>query len=171
VESNSGLFNYRQVKPLDAAVARLVLEAVIHLLALAVLLLGAVYLGYAVPVHDPLAALGALGLLAGLGAGLGLIACVVACRFEESKKIIPVLMRPLYFLSGIFFPLDAIPAQFQPYLLWNPILHGIELFRGSIVVVDAEIHGDFTYLGIAALVVIYAGLALFRRDRFEMVAS
>ena len=171
VEANSGLFSYRQVKPLDAALARLALEAVIHLFVLAALLLGAAYLGYAVPVRDPLVALAALGLIAGLGAGFGLIACVLACRFEETKKVLPVLMRPLYFTSGVFFTLDAVPAQFQPYLLWNPVLHGIELFRGGIVVVHAEAHGSFAYLGLATLVVLYVGLAAFRRDRFAMVTT
>lgn len=39
-EANSGLFGYRQVKPLDAALARLVLECLIHACVLALLLGG-----------------------------------------------------------------------------------------------------------------------------------
>ncbi len=172
VEANSGLFSYRQVKPLDAVLARLVLEGVIHLGVLALLLLGAAYLGYRVTVRDPLLALAALGLLAGLGAGGGLIACTLACRFEEAKKVVPVLLRPLYLTSGVFFTLDTLPVPVRDHLLWNPVLHAIELFRaGTVAPAAAERHGDFGFLGLAALALAFVGLALFRRDRFAMVAS
>jgi ABC-type polysaccharide/polyol phosphate export permease len=171
VEANSGLFGYRQVKPFDAVLARLILGGVIYLLVLALLLLGATYFGYRVAVRDPLTALAALGLLAGFAAGCGLIACALACRFEETKRVVPVLLRPLYFLSGVFFTLDAIPASFHGYLLWNPVLHAVELFRASTVAIRAESHGDFGFLALAALVAVFIGLALFRRDRFAMVAT
>ncbi len=171
VEANSGLFSYRQVKPLDAVLARLILEGVIHLCVLCLLLLGVAYLGYRVAIRDPLTAFAALALLMALGAGCGLIACALACRFEETKRVVPVLLRPLYFLSGVFFTLDAVPAQFHSYLLWNPVLHAIELFRAGTVAARAETYGDFGFLSFAALVPVFIGLALFRRDRFAMVAT
>lgn len=173
VEANSGLFGYRQVKPLDAALARVVLECLIHAGVLVLLFAGAAYFGYRATVRDPLTALAALGLLTGLGAGCGLIACAFACRYEVTKRIVPVLLRPLYFLSGVFYTLEAVPAEVHVYLLWNPVLHAIELFRAGTVAPagGGETHADFGFLALSVLVSLFFGLALFRRDRFAMVAT
>ena len=66
-----------------------------------------------------------------LGGGLGMIICVGQLRFPELGKIVPLLTRPLFFISGLFFSLNDIPSQYHHYLLWNPILHAIELIRNA----------------------------------------
>ena len=40
-------------------------------------------------------------------------------------------MRPMWFISGIFFSLNAVPQKFLPWLSWNPILQAIELSRSA----------------------------------------
>ena len=40
-----------------------------------------------------------------------------------------VMQRVIIFTSGIFFATFEIPAYVRPFITWNPILHGVELFR------------------------------------------
>jgi capsular polysaccharide transport system permease protein len=56
-----------------------------------------------------------------------------------------VLGRPLYFSSGLFFSADSIPAPVLHYLLYNPILHMIELVRGEFFYGFETNHGSWMY--------------------------
>ncbi|MCP4275801.1 MAG: ABC transporter, partial [Gammaproteobacteria bacterium] len=48
--------------------------------------------------------------------------------YPELMKLVPMLVfRPMYFMSGIIFPLFVIPTEYHHWLLWNPLLHVIEL--------------------------------------------
>jgi len=43
----------------------------------------------------------------------------------------PLLGRPLFFTSGIFFTAEMIPSEIRQYLLYNPLLHMIEIVRSA----------------------------------------
>jgi capsular polysaccharide transport system permease protein len=169
VSANQGLFGYRQVKAADALIARMLLEGLIHLAVLGTLLLIAFWIGYRVEVHDPLGLLAALLLLYGFGFGCALMACVTATLYEETQKFIPMLMRPLYFVSGIFFSLSTIPSEYRIYLLWNPILHALELVRKTMFPSFDIAGASWQYLAIAAVSTLCLGLALYRRSALRLV--
>ena len=38
-------------------------------------------------------------------------------------------MRPLWFISGVFFSISNIPPTIRPWLSWNPVLQAAELTR------------------------------------------
>ena len=129
IESNRGLFNYRQVRPVDPVLSRLILEAMIYLASYLVLLfIGGWILGYDVAVHDLLGLIMVNGLLFLATFGVGLAFSVYGTLYPELMKLFPMLVfRPLYFMSGIMFPLYIIPAKYHAWLLWNPLLHVVEL--------------------------------------------
>ena len=56
---------------------------------------------------------------------------VATFRYEWVKSVVQFLMRPLWFLSGVFFSLNDVPQNIRPYISWNPILQSIELTRHS----------------------------------------
>jgi capsular polysaccharide transport system permease protein len=61
--------------------------------------------------------------------GIGLIFMVLGKTFPETEKFLPIMLKPLYFISCVMFPLHAVPKEYWPYLLWNPIIHAVELSR------------------------------------------
>ncbi len=129
---NKGLFIYRQVKPLDTVVVRSLIELLTGAASLIFLAwLGAWFFGYdTIPVRPM--ELASILLLLFLGSlGLAMICAVIGARWEEAAKIIPTLLRPLYFISGIFMPLQALPQDLHIYVLWNPLLHAIEQIRAA----------------------------------------
>jgi capsular polysaccharide transport system permease protein len=73
-----------------------------------------------------LAAVAALFFI-GLGAGTFL---GIAIQFLPSLSgFLNVPLRILYFASGIFYLPDSLPPMARDILAWNPVLHGITLFR------------------------------------------
>lgn len=46
-------------------------------------------------------------------------------------RIKGVMMRPLFWCSGLFYTAGMLPVTIREALLWNPILHVTELSRGA----------------------------------------
>ena len=159
VDSNIGLFNYQRVRPIDAVLARVLLEVSI-MMATALLVAGVLcLLGFQIRLDDPLGFLLTMLLLGLFSLGIGLGLSVLGGLSNEVQKITPILIRPLFFISGIFFMISNIPQPFQDYLLLNPILHQIELCRSNMYCDYKTPVNGFSYLAICTLVVAFTGLA------------
>lgn len=171
VSANGGLFGYGQVKPLDAFVSRAILEWLIHISTYIVLLFLAAWAGLDVSIVDPLGLIGILILLFVFSAGVALTMCVVVTRFPELKKLIPIILRPLYFMSGIIFALESVPDEYRNYLLWNPILHANELGREAIFKNFQSAGGNWKYLVASAMLALTFGVTLFRQNSKKLVAT
>lgn len=128
VESNRGLFTFRQVRPIDPVIARLLLESLIYLVSyLLLIFLAGWFVGYDVSVDNLLGLMVINGLLFFMALGVGLTLSVYGTLYEEVMRLVPMLIfRPLYFMSGILFPLSLVPTEYHHWLLWNPLLHVIE---------------------------------------------
>lgn len=172
IRSNRGLFGFRQVKPLDAIVVRALLEGGINLTVLVVLAwIGGWFFGFNTLPDQPLKVLAILLLLFFLGMGIGFLTAVVGARYEEAAKFIPTLMRPMYFLSGVFFPLDALPQKYHALLLWNPVLHGVEQFRAAYIVGYPAPSTSAVYIGLWSLSAMLVGLLVFRYNRMQVLMT
>lgn len=47
----------------------------------------------------------------------------------DSGHIFQILMMPLYLISGVIMPVSFVPMPYRDWLLWNPLVHGLELVR------------------------------------------
>lgn len=171
INANQGLFNYRQVRPIDAIQARGLLEVLTFSSVMLIFMTNFWWFGFDAKITDPLKFCSVLILLSMLGGGVGMIICVGQLRFPEMGKVVPILTRPLFFISGIFFSLNDIPIEYQKYLLWNPVLHAIELIRNACYPMYNADSVSLVYLAFSALVVVFFGLSLYRIDWKRMVAS
>ena len=172
IQANKGLFSYKQVKPIDTVVVRAVIEFLIIVSTIIVLMwLGAWFFQYSTFPHDPLKAVGVLLMLFLLGLSIGLSAAIIGSLYEEWAQFIPQLMRPLYFISGIFFPLAAIPENLQPYLLWNPVLHGLEQFRAAWIEGYPAGETSLFYLLFWLMPLLAFGVYFFRKNQIRAIMS
>jgi capsular polysaccharide transport system permease protein len=171
VEANQGLFNYRPVKPVDTIVARAVLETVIYTTVYIFLMAAVRMSGEYFAITNLLKLILSWILLILFSSGVGLIFMVAGNTFNEMKKFLPILLKPLYFISGIMFPLHAIPKDYWPYLLWNPILHAAELSRESIMPGYLSEGVSLSYLAILTLCTLFIGLAVYRTREEAMLTS
>lgn len=161
VDANKALFAYRQVRPIDAVIVRAALEAFLGLVILLFLLGGLALFGrFALPDAPIETILSWTGLML-CALGIGLILSVLSDLIPEAGNLMVFLFRPLYFLSGVIFPLSAIPIKYREWAFFNPFAHGLELLRGSFFpVYHAAPEASFKYLFGFAAVSIFLGLAL-----------
>ncbi len=164
LKANKALFTYRQVKPVDTALVRAGLEGFLMALIASVQLAGAALFGHDVIPDDALRVIHVLTLLWLLGLGFGLVTSVATELVPESARLIGMAMMPLYLVSGVIFPISAVPLPYRDWLMFNPLVHALELTRGGFASHYHVVPGtSLEYVQGFALVLLFLGLALHRR--------
>lgn len=124
----------RRIRPLDVLLAGAVVESQIYGTCLVLVVVGVSLYEWRTVVADPGAAVAMFLLVALTSLGVGLSALVIGHRLPLVKMVVNLVVRRLMFwTSGLFFGIALIPEFARPFLLWNPLLHGIELFRHALV--------------------------------------
>ena len=171
IEANRPLFTYRQVRPLDALIARSILEICIYSVVFVVFMFGLWAVGFDARVKDPLGVMFATFSLAGFGFGIGLIAAVLTVPLPDVAKIIPIVIRPIYLISGIFFSVDQLPTELRDVVLWNPVLHALEIIRANYFVNMSASHGDVEYFAWFVVVPLVVGLTLLTLFHQKLIST
>jgi capsular polysaccharide transport system permease protein len=166
------LFSYRQVKPFDTLLSRAAVESIMNLVVYAFSLGILGWMGYHVLPARPLEMLGVNLLLIFFGTGFGLFAAVIGHDRPRLRSMLRMIMMPLYFASGVIFPVHSLPQEYLDWLLWNPLLHLVELSRHSFMVAYTPAPGvNALYPLLFALAVAALGMALYRANRLRLIAS
>jgi len=171
IEANQGLFNYRPVKPIDTIIARTILETVIYAIVYVLLMAILGLIGEDFEIINILNLFLVWVLLVLFSFGVGLLFMVVGKTFPETEKFLPIILKPLYFVSCIMFSLHSIPKEYWPYLLWNPIVHIVELSRQSLVPGYYSDGVSINYLAYCSLTILFIGLALYKNREEAMLTS
>jgi len=172
VDANRALFSFKQVKPIDTFIARTLLESFLTAIILALLLIGMKLLGFQVAIRDPFLYVSLYGVMILMGLGLGMLFCVIAHYINEAKIVIRIAFLPLYFMSGVIFPISSLPPDYRAVLVWNPVLQGVELMRAAFFDNYHPVTGiNHQYVIMFTLMVLFFGLAWYRRKRFALLAS
>ncbi|MEP1449253.1 MAG: ABC transporter permease [Paraglaciecola sp.] len=170
IASNKALFAYRQVAPVDPVITRLVIEiatyAIVYLVIMAVL----AWLGFDVLPDQLLPFFVANGLLVIISFGLGLALCAAVQQWDDTPKLLSMVLTPMFYVSGVFFAATMIPAQYWYLLTWNPIFHIIELSRDAYFDSYTTPVGDWQYVMLFALGSLFLGLGLYRINRVRFSA-
>lgn len=133
VEKNSTLYFYRRLRPLDSLMGTALLTTQIFGLLLLVITV-------AVTIWEWRPQVAAFGItifvvigIALLGFGVGLSTLILGHRLPVLAWFVKMFLRRiLLWTSCIFFPIRIVPDQLRPWILWNPLAHGIEMLRQSI---------------------------------------
>lgn len=131
ISANMALFTYRQIKAVDAVIARAFLELFLYLFIAAGLVGGCAAFDVDVSIHDPLRALLGFALLWLLALGMALTFSVCAKLVPEVGQVMKMAFGPIYYMSATLYPSSWIPASAQSAFFMNPIVHGIEMIRGG----------------------------------------
>lgn len=98
--------------------------------------------------------------------GLGLIIATKLGDTEGFMSIMNLVIMPLFFLSGAFFPLEGMPAGIRHIMYVNPLTYGVDGLRGTIVGGAAfPLWLDFAVL--LVLSIILAGLGAYFFSKME----
>ncbi len=171
VGSNMGLFCYRQVTPFATFIARFILETMIGMAVGCILVLGLLWFGFDAIPSDPLQVILIYLSLMIFSFSLGVIFCVVGNLFQEADKFLGLLMMPLMFVSCIMYPLASIPAQYQHWFLWNPLVHAVELIRAGWIAGYTSPNVSWAYLSIVTLILLTFAMSCYRISHRRLIAS
>ena len=165
--SRDGLFGHRfghkGAYAVDKILAYAFFEFVINAIVFAILLyLTWIFMGESVQLRNFPFLVTVYLLLVCLALGLAFLFASLIERFPDTERIIPIAIRPLYFISGIFFSIGEIPQDYKLYFQWNPVLHAVELTRHAIVPTYNVDEASMAYVFLFAVTISFIGLALLR---------
>jgi ABC-2 type transport system permease protein len=96
--------------------------------------------------------------------GLGLILGTKLADTSSFMAIIPLMTFPLFFLSGAFFPMAAMPSWVRYIMYVNPLTYGVDGLRGTLIGVAAlPLWLNFAVLLVMSLVLATLGAYFFSR--------
>lgn len=163
--SNRGLLSFPAVTPLDAAVARWILEAGAFLVISIISIIIMTYFNWAQWPRDFLVFLGIIILASFFGFSWGLIFGSLIIFFPPIRIFSNIVMRFMIFVSGVFFVMPEAPAALRDYLIYNPVIHIMEFGREAFFRVYTTDYADANYLGTWIVLSLIAGLILERASR------
>jgi capsular polysaccharide transport system permease protein len=100
--------------------------------------------------------------------GFGMIGAVLNNLTPLFQKSWYTGARFMYFLSGIFYLAESIPQYYRDFLVWNPMLVGIEWFRSGFFPQYHPPWIDKPYMVTMAFAFVVAGLILEKSLRRHM---
>ncbi|CAH6828445.1 Transport permease protein [Vibrio chagasii] len=162
IKKNKPLYAFRQVQPISSVLAISGLELLIKFFVVIVIGVIAYYLGMVMQLADPIEFIFILVRVWIIATSIGLIFSLASCYVPEVEKLRSLAMRPIFFISGIFFSLQDIPREFWPYLTWNPLLHAVELARYAAYPHYGDAGVSYFYLDVCTLTLMFAALVCYQ---------
>jgi capsular polysaccharide transport system permease protein len=161
IKKHKPLYAFRQVQPISSILAVTLFECLVK--AFVILIIGMIcfIMQFDIYIIDPLSVLFNLFKLTVFSMSIGVIFSLAACYVPEVDKVRGLIMRPMFFISAVFFSLQDVPPEYWPYLTWNPVLHAIELTRYAVYPEYGDAGVSDFYLNVFTLTSLGVALACY----------
>ncbi|MDX9664226.1 ABC transporter permease [Pseudomonas sp. P5_152] len=172
LRENRSLFAYKQIKPLDTYIARVLVETCISATVYAILVLAFAWYGFDMSVHSPLQWVTTLALGLLFAFGLGMLLALITHALPSLKVVIRMAFFPLYFISGVLVPASYLPQGMMPLLLLNPFLHIVELIRAEVLPHYTPVDGiSEQYVITFTVILLFIALGSYRARRLHLIST
>jgi len=170
--ANKGLFNYKQVKPIDTILARVL----VNMFITSIIVLMFLFLGFFFqydnlkPENILLVFFGYLWLLL-FSFSVGLLVAVGNTFFVSIGKLLSIFTFGLMIFSAVFFPLISIPPEYQQYLLYNPLVHFMEMIHAGYIYELDDRFVDYRYMALWTIIPLFMGMWLYGKVEKKIVSA
>ena len=170
--ANKGLFAYKQVKPVDTLLARVLVNLFLTAVVIILFLIVGFLLGYTdlLPKNPPMIFLGVLWLVI-FSVGMGLLAAVGNTFFISVGKFLGIISFVLLIFSAIFFPIVSLPPLAQDLLLYNPLVHFMEMIHGYYLHGLDDRFVDYTYMLYWTVIPLFLGLWFYQKLEKRIISE
>lgn len=158
VQFSRPLLEYPAVTPLDAILARFLLNYLTHLMVISIILTGIILAYDLRVVMDLQRTILALAVAGAFALGVGTFNCYLFVAFPSYVHVWAILNRPMFLLSGVLFLFDSVPQPFRDMLWYNPLVHIVGLMRSGVYATYDASYASVTYVLGLALLLFMAGL-------------
>ena len=171
--SNLGLFNFRQVKPMDTFIARAILEIALQAIIFVLIAVALARFGYGpLMPADFLGFINVVTLFCLLGIGMGITSAVIEDVIPRFGTVSALVSMPLVLISGVIFPLQGVPAPMMALFLYNPLLHLVELARHAYLPSYVMVQGvNLAYPASWTIAMVTLAMCLYRIRRRELSSN
>ncbi|WP_114294774.1 ABC transporter permease [Pseudosulfitobacter sp. DSM 107133] len=163
------LLAYPTVTFVDAIMARFILNMVTLLLVGYIIFSGCLLLFETRTTLDLPVIIQSYALAAFLALGVGTLNAYTFTRFNVVQRFWSILMRPMFLISGVLLPLNAIPQPYRDYLWYNPLVHVVGLMRAGFYGTYDASYISIPYVVGISLACFAMGLLLLRRYHQDLL--
>lgn len=158
------LLQFPAVTWVDAMVARFLLTTLTSGVAY-IIVLSAIIMIYEIPaVLDLWLMLLSWCVAGALGFGIGALNCYIVGTFPAWENVWALITRPLLLISGVILLPENLPPFAAEIILWNPVSHPVMMMRAGAYPTYSPDYISVAYpLGVA-LVALFLGLVMLRRN-------
>jgi capsular polysaccharide transport system permease protein len=161
--TNKGLYAYKQVKPIDTIISRVLVEILVTFIISMIFIAIGFYFEFDMQIEN----LGLLLLtfvwLTIFSVSFGIFVAVVSTFYESFKKLVKLVLSPLMFISAIFYSMKEMPQALQETLSYNPLAHFMELLHAHYFFELDDYFVDYIYLFLWTILPLYLGLWFYRK--------
>lgn len=169
--ANKSLFYYRQVKPFDTLLSRGILETILFTFSFLTIFILILIFEYKIEIKNFNQLFFVLFTITYFNFTLALLVAVLNFFSNLFEKTFKLLMRPLYFLSAIFYPVMIIPNEYKYIFEYNPIANSIELLRFSFFSQVKECYGNVYYLLLLGTIFLFFSLLIYKNFQYKILES
>jgi len=168
--ANDAFYNYQQVKPIDAVIARFILDMLMLIVGgFFVFFLLVWFLGAWINLDNALPLLGIVLTAMTMSFGLSLLLATYGYLYDGLLKAVSTVSRPLLFVSAVFYTPNDLPSEARYVLSWNPIVQINEYVRFYALGIRLFPEADFWYVLLWALVALFIGVIGYYANRFRLI--
>jgi len=170
--ANRGLFNYKQVKPIDTIISRVLVEVFLtSCVAVVFIIIGfLVNVDNLVPKDILMVALAIIWFII-FSFSIGLLMGVGNFFYMSIGKFMNVLSFILLIFSAVFFSLSSMPPPAQEILLYNPLVHFMEMVHGFYINELDDRYVDYLYMLYWTITPLFIGLWLYVRLEKRIISQ
>jgi len=159
--ANKALFTYKQVKPIDTLIAR----ALVNVFITSIIVLLFIFIGFFIqyeitPQNMLMVFFGYMWLLL-FAFAVGLVVAIGSTFFDSIGKIIGIFSFGLMIFSAVFYPMISLPPEAQDILLYNPLVHFMEMIHGYYIPELDDRFVDYRYMALWTITPLFMGTWLY----------
>lgn len=109
--------------------------------------------------------LAAMFLVAMAMTSIGILIAAKMTSIEGFGTINNFIIMPMFFLSGAMYPIERVPEWLKPVIMVNPMTYSVDLLRGIVLNIRANILLDIAVISAFGAVILAMATLIFIHER------
>jgi capsular polysaccharide transport system permease protein len=170
--ANKNLFIYKQVKPIDTLFSRTLVALFINLIVIFIfILIGFFTHQDNLMPKNPLMVMVAYIWFTIFSFGISLIVATGSVFYISISKFMGIASFALLMVSGIFYSVSSLPPSVQTIILYNPLVHFMEMIHGYYIYGLDDRYVDYRYLVLWTVLPLFIGFWLYERLEKRIISE
>ena len=171
LSANKGLLNYKQVKPIDTILGRVLLQVFLTSIIVIIFLFIGFIFKYPFEAQNILLVFIGYAWLLLFSFSIGLLTAVGNAFFTGIGKTVNILSFGLLIFSAVFYPLISLPTFAQDILLYNPLVHFMEMIHAAYIPELDDRFVDYRYMFLWTVTPLFLGMWLYSKLERKIISQ